>query len=153
MVTVCRSVLAAITGFHSKGLMNWADMGLRTNKVSCFLPFAYEVAQDGINLMEELGGPLADGYEQLINAAFTAGSGSGQLPASSQAASVRLAPSQWGGASHRRNVCVDRYLQRAECVAAGVSGQCSVVLESELDQRREAIRDVENCADIPFAAG
>jgi hypothetical protein len=26
MVAVCRSVRAAITGFHSKGLVNWADM-------------------------------------------------------------------------------------------------------------------------------
>lgn len=55
-----------------------ASPSIPNYKASAFVPFSYEIADDGLNFLEELGKLLADGYEQLCAAAFTTGSGSGQ---------------------------------------------------------------------------
>jgi HK97 family phage major capsid protein len=47
-------------------------------KASCFVPFSFEIGQDAMNFMQELGKLLADGYDQLTATAFTVGTGSGQ---------------------------------------------------------------------------
>lgn len=47
-------------------------------KASAFVPFSYEVGDDGMNFLPELTKLLLDGYEQLCATAFTTGSGVGQ---------------------------------------------------------------------------
>jgi HK97 family phage major capsid protein len=47
-------------------------------KASAFVPYSYEVAMDAINLAQELGKLLTDGYQQLTNTAFTTGLGINQ---------------------------------------------------------------------------
>lgn len=47
-------------------------------KASAFVPFSYEVGDDGANFLQELTKLLLDGYEQLCATAFTTGSGTGQ---------------------------------------------------------------------------
>ena len=47
-------------------------------KGSAWVPFSYEVEQDAVNFVAEISRLLMDSVEQLSNAAFTLGSGSGQ---------------------------------------------------------------------------
>jgi HK97 family phage major capsid protein len=47
-------------------------------KGAAFIPFSYEVGMDAIAFSEEVGRILVDGADQLMAAAYTAGTGSGQ---------------------------------------------------------------------------
>lgn len=47
-------------------------------KASAFVPYSYEVGDDGLGFLTELQKLLLDGYEQLSATAFTTGSGNGQ---------------------------------------------------------------------------
>ena len=55
-----------------------AQPSIPVYKASCFVPFSYEIGQDAMNFMQELGKLLSDGYDQLTATAYTTGSGSGQ---------------------------------------------------------------------------
>ncbi|WP_319454254.1 MULTISPECIES: phage major capsid protein [unclassified Mycobacterium] len=48
------------------------------HKGDAFVPFSFEIQGDAVNFMQELGGLLVDGAEQLNATAYTTGSGSGQ---------------------------------------------------------------------------
>lgn len=49
-----------------------------SHKASVFVPFSVELQGDATTLMQELGRLLQDGADQLLAAAFTTGSGTGQ---------------------------------------------------------------------------
>jgi HK97 family phage major capsid protein len=47
-------------------------------KADAFVPFSFEIGQDVVNFVDELGKLLNDGYQQLTNTAYTTGSGVNQ---------------------------------------------------------------------------
>jgi len=55
-----------------------AQPSIPNYKASAFVPYSYEVGDDGVNFLQELSKLLLDGYEQLCATAFTTGSGVGQ---------------------------------------------------------------------------
>jgi HK97 family phage major capsid protein len=55
-----------------------AQPSIPVYKAAAFCPFSYEISQDALNFITELGKLLSDAYDQLTAAAFTTGSGTGQ---------------------------------------------------------------------------
>jgi HK97 family phage major capsid protein len=55
-----------------------ASPSIPVYKGDAFVPFSFEIQGDAVNFMQELGGLLVDGAEQLNATAYTTGSGSNQ---------------------------------------------------------------------------